>query len=200
MKRIAFILYFIMAFAAVANCAILTDTKIHGTLNVTGRATLETTLTSKFNTMITVSGFTGAAIQSAINAVTAEGGGIVFLPVGTYTVTTPIVVNSPYVEILGCGVKTVLDATGIGAHTVISETSPECSVVDMYIIGSAVPGGSSSNALVGVSISGTGSKVTGCMMENISVSGIQFSADNAEVRGNVIKNCGFIGIILVVAQ
>ena len=53
------------------------------------------------------------AIQSAINAVSAAGGGIVFIPAGSYGVASSIAPKSN-VTLLGCGVSSVIFRTTTG--------------------------------------------------------------------------------------
>lgn len=49
-----------------------------------------------------------AAIQAAVAA--ASSGGIVFFPSGTYFVTTPLVLSNPNVQIMGCGIGSIIQA------------------------------------------------------------------------------------------
>lgn len=63
-----------------------------------------------------------AAIQTAINAAETAGGGIVFLPTGTYIVSSTLVVNSSYINIIGAGKRaTFLRASSSMTNNAILE-------------------------------------------------------------------------------
>lgn len=53
-----------------------------------------------------------AAIQSAISAAQAAGGGIVFFPVGTYKITSTLIVSSDNIELVGAGHGAILSWAG----------------------------------------------------------------------------------------
>lgn len=60
------------------------------------------------------------AIQSAITAVSANGGGTIYFPPGTYIISSPLLINSDNVQLLGSSWNSVLFPTaGFGANPMI---------------------------------------------------------------------------------
>lgn len=83
---------------------------------VIATSTFSTTTASMINGMIVVDGVhypqTGAGIQAAINDQAARGGGVVHLPVATYSLTAPIVVpKDSHVRLMGA--KSIKNEAGI---------------------------------------------------------------------------------------
>lgn len=88
---------------------------IPGSLTVSGTGTFK-----NINTILNASQFTGADIGAQANAAIAalgSTGGVVEIPCGTYSYSTPIVVNLSNVWLRGQGYCTVLNFTGTGSTT-----------------------------------------------------------------------------------
>jgi hypothetical protein len=93
---------------------------------------------------------TTVALQAAIAAATAAGGGIVNIPIGTYAVSGQLVITRDNIRIVGSGMNTLLRATtDLGANALLyfenttSATAElmHCAVVNLYM---RVDGNSSS--------------------------------------------------------
>lgn len=97
---------------ATGDAVITGNATIGGTLGVTGTSTLATTTISQLNGTIVVDGVTypqtGAGIQSAVNACSADSGcGEVYIPAGNYTVSASITLPS-HIKIYGAASSTIL--------------------------------------------------------------------------------------------
>lgn len=65
------------------------------------------------------------AIQNTINAAQSAGGGTVFLPAGTYIVSSPLSITQPGVKVLGAGsnASTIRPSSGFSGAAIIAVTS-----------------------------------------------------------------------------
>jgi hypothetical protein len=76
-----------------------------------------------------------AEIQAAIDAAEAAGGGVVYFPEGTYQVSSPLVVDSDNVTLLGDGTNASIlrAAAGLAGSDVLQITSDHCHVRDLQV-------------------------------------------------------------------
>lgn len=127
------------------------------------------------------------ALQAAIDAAEAAGGGRVFLPPGDYLFATGLVIDSPNVILVGDGDDSVLTYTGSGTGITISAASITLQNLKIDTTGAsgtvAVSSSASKTQLVNVFVSGTSSDAQQNGRVNL-VSG----ADDALVQG-----CTFTG-------
>ncbi len=79
----------------------------------------------------------GTAIAAAITAANSAGGGIVFLPTGTYLVTAAVTVSGNNITLQGAGRSATIIKT-VGDHIIIQGTSASGLVVrDLQVLGDA---------------------------------------------------------------
>ena len=102
-----------------------------------------------------------AAIQAAIDAAEAAGGGIVLLPPGTYKVTGALVIDSPGVSVVGIGAPIVV--TTSSSANVYTITADRTVISDHRINVSDAVGSDSTG--YGISISGADY----CTMRNVEI-------------------------------
>jgi hypothetical protein len=96
-----------------------------------------------------------AAIQAAIDAVQADGGGTVYLPRGTYRITDRLLIDAHYVHLRGAGRgATTLKVEDVGGDWTGFELDPNDSIPDKKaaVVFSSVSGGS----VEGVGVDGSG--------------------------------------------
>lgn len=114
---------------------------------VTGNLTLATTTTGSLNGVVTVSGFpypqTGAGIQQALSVCNAGGGGEVFLPTATYSITSPITLYSNC-YITGAGWNSILSYANAAAELAATSTT-NVQISNLQIDQSSVVSGTSNN-------------------------------------------------------
>lgn len=75
-----------------------------------------------------------AAIQAAINAAGAAGGGVVYFPPGKYQVSTPLTLSSPQVRLVGAGLNSWIRPTAgfVGAQVILISAN-FCAVIDLQV-------------------------------------------------------------------
>ena len=80
-----------------------------------------------------------AAIQAIINYVKNNGGGTIFFPIGTYIITSPLLIDTHYVNLRGTGVSSKIINNGTGNAITINPgttvTPMFCTISDMWIVG-----------------------------------------------------------------
>jgi hypothetical protein len=158
-----------------------------GTLNVPGGAVVPS---DWFN--VKVYGAVGngttddtAAIQTAINAMPSAGG-IVYLPTGTYRITSALTIKSD-IFLRGAGANaTILKQTSTTAHGVYALTARRMSFEDLQILGP----GSGVGSGTGIYLDTSGSAVAQCQFNNVfvqqfGVDGIYLNTPIATVLSNV---------------
>lgn len=92
------------------------------------------------------------AIQNALNAITSGGG--VFLPPGTYIISSPLSFATTQSYLLGAGPGSVLQASaGFSGAEMISITQDMCGVRDLRILGGPSTTSSSNVATIGIEVS-----------------------------------------------
>ncbi|MBU2575447.1 MAG: hypothetical protein KKH28_15375 [Elusimicrobia bacterium] len=148
----------------------------------------------RYNKVTMPNAYTSAAIQAAIDTVGNEGGGIVFLPAGTYAVSATITLK-PKITLQGAGYNTILDGTGFAGGTILQlpSGSPYNNIYwhikDLRIQGSSTGGGSASDAATGLNLPyGTGpGKISDVWFDNLYSYGIYNSFANSVE----ISHCNF---------
>lgn len=137
----------------------------------------------------------GAAINLALAEAGTAGGGVVFLPKGTYIIETPLLVPSD-VTLLGVGAASILYAkTNLNAPVLqnvewASGTNTDITIRDLAVDGNSA--GQASGYRVGILLRG----VTGFLIENVKVS------DTAEVgiflpgdHDGTVQRCTVSGVV-----
>ena len=90
-----------------------------------------------------------AAVQAAIDAAEAAGGGIVYFPEGTYQIGTTLVIDSDNVALLGTGKPSIIRSTvGLAGSDVLQVTSDYVHLRDLQITAASQKSGG-----VGISFS-----------------------------------------------
>lgn len=142
-----------------------------------------------------------AALQTAINTVGSDGGGIVFLPRGTYN-TTGVTVAYSNVNIIGEGIRTTIlkKTTSAAATKAIAVTG------NSFVLANLTLQGSSAATYVlnefGVSIDGTsdGARVNNAVIDGVEIYNFGSHGVHAyygkytRVRDSRIHDCGYIGV------
>lgn len=158
----------------------------------TGTGAVARSYASKFGDVVSAVDFgadpTGtvsstAAIQAAINAVTAKGG-TVFLPIGTYKMTAPLVFpNAQFVSLIGAGRGAQLvNSTGT-SFDMITWTNPGAGNLILTYTTIADLSLSQSGA------TGSGAEINTQYASNVTIKGVYFaslatSGDGVKVVGN----------------
>lgn len=141
------------------------------------------------------------AVQAAINAAGAAGGGVVYFPEGTYLVST-LTMSSPNVRLIGSGIRsTIIKKSASTATTqAILITANYCGVSALTIQGASV------NSFVtdeyGIKVQGTSDavRVTNTDIDNVEIYDIGHSGVYAiygqyvTVSRCKVHNCGYLGI------
>lgn len=146
------------------------------------------------------------AINAAITAANTAGGGVVFLPAGTYAVSAPILLKSD-VTLKGEGVEaTIVKQIGtIAAWDAITTSSGVISNLEaneyenIHVDGikleglysTPIPDGSANYAVNGISIANTiNSSVTNCKTQDTGTGIIIYgTVTGADIYDNLIANC-----------
>jgi parallel beta-helix repeat protein len=119
-------------------------------------------------------------IQEAVDACGAAGGGIVFIPAGSY-LTTGITVSNANVSICGTGVTSSLELTsGAAQSDILSVTGDNCAVRDLQLDGSANTTAATTGALYAEG-------ADYLIVERVYV-------NNPQYRGIQVRNSSYIGI------
>ncbi len=143
-----------------------------------------------------------AAIQSAIDAMSAAGGGTVYIPRGTYKLATAGVFMKSYVTVIGDGYSSLLTSPDyvIGRRDVavngcnIIGIRAKCTSVS-YIDSWPIYYFINNFEVTSPTIRGSDIKVLNCFVETSGSTGIMISAySNVVVHGNTLTNCGENGI------
>src|SRR6266581_3744745 len=125
------------------------------------------------------------AIQNAINAL-PSGGGIVYIPTGTYKLTAALTITTD-VFLRGAGASaTILNQTSTTAHGIYALTARRMSFEDFQLNGPGKGTGSGT----GIYLDTTGSAVAQCQFSNVmiqqfGVDGIYLNTPIATVLSNV---------------
>jgi hypothetical protein len=80
-------------------------------------------------------------LQVAMDKVGANGGGFLFLPKGTYTISSPLVYNHDNLVIVGEGYGTILQQVTTGASHFTADTRENIGLRDVLLRHTAVPAG-----------------------------------------------------------
>jgi len=150
---------------------------INGTLSVSGTSTLSTTTISKLNNVIIVDGIhypkTSAGIQAAINALPSTGGKV-FLPAGTYSITSTTTIPS----------NVWIEGAGASSTILYVQNNSNCSVF---------ANSDQTNGNTNIKISNL--KIDGNKSNNTSGYGIYFKyVDNSQVENCFIYNTAWEAI------
>lgn len=121
-----------------------------------------------------------SAIQAAITAIAAAGGGILFVPAGTYKLTAALSLTSAnVVSFLGLGPGiSVFNQTSTSANGIFynpSSTLSYASITNMSVTGP----GSGTGVGIFLEANSGAAQVTSCNLENVTVSG--FGSHNIEI-------------------
>jgi len=149
-----------------------TDLSKPASLAVTGNAGVTNTVTN------------GGNIQTAINAVSSAGGGMVILGAGTYTEN---ITNAPYVTLKGDGSN---NTTIVGTVTVASYSTVEDLKIDLevsaaaYSEGVAVPGD-------GIFGGNYNNDTTNTTINNVEVTGGNIGMQLLGINGCFVNGCNF---------
>lgn len=89
-----------------------------------------------------------SAIQAAISAAQAVGGGIIFFPDGTYKITGTLLISHDNVELVGAGWGAILSWAGAAAGTMVQVQAPGgvgnfrygIKISDLFLTGNSVAG------------------------------------------------------------
>lgn len=142
-----------------------------------------------------------AAIQVAINTIGSDGGGIVFIPRGTYNITG-VTVAYPNVNIIGEGIRTTVlkKSTSTVSTEAITITSNKCVIANLTLQGSSA----ATYVLdeYGISIEGTSNAarvsntvIDGIEIYNFGSHGIHaYYGKYTRIMNSMIHDCGYIGI------
>ena len=115
------------------------------------------------------------AIQAAISAAEAAGGGVVFMPSGSYYVSAFFTMDSPNVTLCGAGASSrIIAATGSGAF-VCKTSAANLKIRDIAFVGGVSTEPVAANECISM-LSGT---------ENIEISGCLFTGTDATHGFNV---------------
>lgn len=115
------------------------------------------------------------AIQAAVSAAEAAGGGMVFLPSGSYYVSAFFTMDSPNVTLYGAGASSrIIAATGSGAF-VCKTSAANLKIKDIAFVGGVSTELAAANECISM-LSGT---------ENIEISGCLFTGTDATHGFNV---------------
>lgn len=139
--------------------------------------------------------YTDAGINAAIDAL-GTGGGEVYLPEGTYTITGSITIDYNNTTLRGAGWGTILDASAWSAgHIIDLNGSDYCMIKDLKIVGKA-GGGNAKDLIYGANSLYT--TIKGCYLRNSDRYGINLvtDADYALIIDNFIDNSDQEGIYL----
>lgn len=141
------------------------------------------------------------AVQEAINAAQTAVGGVVYLPKGTYLVST-LTISSPNVRLVGAGIRsTIIKKSASSASTqAILITANYCGVKDLTVQGVSVASYVADEH--GIEIRGVndGTRRTNIDIENVEVYDIGHSAIHSiygqyvRVKRCKLHNCGYLGI------
>lgn len=162
----------------------------------------------------------GADINLAITAANTAGGGIVFVPLGTYTLETPVVMKSN-VTLMGAGRGTILKQTS-DASCITGTSVTNIVVRDLQVLGDADVLKTSQRGVQWISVTDSlvhnvyakntsydgilllsgcvGCTVSDCHVDGAGDDGINIGGDNSTattdttVTGNVVENCTHDGI------
>lgn len=121
-----------------------------------------------------------SVIQRAIAYLPAGIGGSVYLLDGTYTITTPIIINKSDVSLFGAGYGTVLKANG-AEQVIHTQTNASRVLISQMMIDG------NSTALEGIKLESVShSKIDKVLVKNIINYGIRLNSSN----NNTITDCG----------
>lgn len=130
-----------------------------------------------------------SSIQSAVDAATAAGGGIVFFPPGTYSVTTNIIPKSN-VTFLGCGSASVLTTPTLNGY--IINWSQSSGTVNDIIIDSLKFSGPVNQTVsvptVGRTTSGNGTYIAVYIDGSLDTTGTFGTVTNFTMRNCIVQN------------
>lgn len=148
-----------------------------------------------------------AAIQAAITRVSTQGGGIVFIPAGTYQLSSALTIGTTGVNIVGSGVKSILRQTNATAGVLSFTTTGGFITVNHIVSRIKINHTSTSTgtAISGQCIAIDNVTVDGPMFRlGVSVTGGSYSfINNSTIRGNsadasssAISLSGAIGVLI----
>lgn len=160
-----------------------------------GTSSVVRSLTSKISEITSVLDFgadpTGAIgsrphIQAAIDAVSAAGGGIVFIPAGTYSISSSSLLIPSKVSLIGEGIgATKLVVNGGNSLVSLATASTDVVISDIWFYGDYAGTDSSSSAIT-VNTGTQRVRIERCRIENMNFNGIDVNVNNRDV---IISQC-----------
>lgn len=163
-----------------------------------------------------------AALNAALAAAAAAGGGVVFLPAGTYLVTTALNMNTSGVTIAGAGPAATIIKTVSNVQVLRSTGASGLVIRDLQILGDADAGKTLQRGIEWNNVTDglitnvwaknlgydgillltgcvdcrvIGNRVSGCQDDGINIGGDPTAASvNNTLTGNVISDCAHTGI------
>jgi hypothetical protein len=165
---------------------------ITGSLSLGAQARIIPLLTvARLNDIFTVDGTTHATIQDAINAANSAGGGIVYIPPGTHTLTNELAMRSN-IRLVGAGPNTIITQGSTANLTNMinfsTNSADDASIENCTIDGNRA-NNTSGNSLISLSTR-TGNKVLHNIIKNALGAGVLMTAGN----GNEILHNKFDAI------
>jgi len=148
-----------------------------------------------------------AAIQATITRVSTQGGGIVFIPAGTYQLSSALTIGTTGVNILGAGVKSILRQTNATAGVLNFTTTGGFIAVNHIVSRLKINHSSTTTgtAIVGQCLAVDNVTVDGPMFRlGVSLTGGSYSfINNSTIRGNnadasssAVSLSGAIGVLI----
>lgn len=136
-------------------------------------------------------GTTQDCIQQAVDSLTTLGGGWVFLLPGTYVISTPISVTTPYVTIEGVYGATILSV--LSDINVINATADYVTLKNILIVGDYLGGGTSS----AIYIDSVYAEIDVCEVYGVRGNGIHYkNTYGGIIQISTTNDCGLDGIRL----